>query len=294
MKNKLKKIARNYLPESLYFFIYRVQYKILNKKDLNKKEEKFARFTKKGLYDFALEDINFKIFLNPDNGGVDYEIFAEKNFEPGILKLIRKSLEEKKDCVFIDVGANIGQHSMYASHFAKKVYSFEPIKKIYNQFFESVFENDFLNISIWNYALGNKKEILPIYSNEINVGASSLLVSDGGRKLLQNIKVEKLDDIYEKMGIEKTDFMKIDVEGFEWNVLQGAENFIKKFKPKILLEFTPSFYNKIDKSISRNIYDFLVNLKYEIYDVDNHGEKYVKINSFEEIKNLDQTNIFCI
>ncbi len=298
LKTKLRNIAREKLPSTTYAFLYKSFKNISNLKskygggvEIDKDRlEKDISFVSAGFYDFALEDTKFKIFLDPENGGVDYEIYANQNFEPGILNLFRAEL--KASDVFLDVGANIGQHSMYASYFAKRVISFEPIKRLYDQFNKSVVENNILNIETFNYALGNKKEELPIYSNDINMGASSIMVSEN-RKVEQIIKILRLDDGRESMGIRKVDFVKIDVEGYELNVLLGMRDIIREHKPKILVEYTPFFYNKIDKSIGKNLYDFLVDNKYEIWDVGNLGEKYIKVENFEQIKYLDQTNLFC-
>ncbi len=300
LKTKIKNIARERLPSNAYSFFYKsfkhisnLKSKYINKNSVvldQKRLDLDTSFTQADFYDFGLDEINFKIFLNPSNGGVDYEIHANQNFEPGILNLFKTEL--KRQDVFLDVGANIGQHSMYASYFAKRVISFEPIKRLYDQFNNSVFMNNIFNIQIFNYALGDKKEELAIYSNDINMGASSILVSEN-RSVEQVIKVLRLDDEYENMNMEKVDFVKIDVEGYELNVLMGMQEIIKKYKPKILVEFTPFFYNKVDVSISRRLYDFLVENKYDIWDVGNLGEKYIKVENFEQIKYLDQTNLFC-
>lgn len=293
MKNsysKINRVLKSSLPNSVYSSFYLTYQKFFNKNNIDiTRLRKNASFTKFGLYDFTLEDTFFKIFLSPDNGVVDYDIFANGSFEGDILKLFKSEL--KKDDIFLDIGANIGQHSMYASFFCKHVYSFEPIKRIYDQFTDSVFENDILNISVYNYALGKEKESIPIWSSASNMGASSILYSKN-KKLEQYVKVIKLDDVYSVIGIEKVDFMKIDVEGYEWNVLLGAEELIKKYKPKILVEFI-KYENSQDGETLQNIYNFIKKYDYEIYDVGSEGGKFNKINSLEEALALDSTNLFC-
>jgi hypothetical protein len=96
------------------------------------------------------------------------------------------------------------------------------------------------------------------------------------------------------------DFVKIDVEGFEYNVLLGMKKTFVHNKPKnVLIEFSPFFYNEVDKNISKNILDLMSGYGYNIFDV-NEGEIYKKINkeefdsfvnSFGETK--PQTNIIC-
>ena len=293
MKNsysKINRVLKNNLPNSIYSGLYLAYQGFFNKNNIDiVRLKKNASFSKPGFYDFSLENIQFKIFLNPNNGVVDYDIFANGSFEGDILKLFKQEL--KKDDIFLDIGANIGQHSLYASFFCKHVYSFEPIKRIYDQFSSSILENDIFNISVYNYALGREKESIPIWSSASNMGASSILYSKN-KKLEQYVKVVKLDDIYSKAGIERVDFMKIDVEGYEWNVLVGAEEIIKKYRPKILLEFI-KYENSQDNMTLEHMYNFIKKYEYEVYDVGSEGGKFSKIHSLEEALALDSTNLFC-
>lgn len=290
--SKINRILKDILPGILYSNAYLLYQKVFNRNnavDISRLK-KNASFTKSGFFDFTLEDTTFKIFLNPNNGVVDYEIFANGVFEDGVLKLIKSEL--RKSDIFLDVGANIGQHSIYASFFCKHVYAFEPIQRIFDQCNKSIFENNIFNISTYNYALGEKSESIPIWSSESNMGASSLMFSNN-RKIEQYVKVEKLDSIYEKIGIEKIDFIKIDVEGYEWNVLQGLRGVIKNNKPKILLEFAWA-HQKNSRDIPQNIYDFLIENNYHIYNIGSDGYTKVKVNSIDEIIDLEHTNLFCI
>jgi FkbM family methyltransferase len=288
-KYLINKYCRKYLPKSFYKKIYTFAHEKLGQKT-QQEIENLSTFTEVGFRKFYLEDISFDIFLNPTNEAVDHTIAAQGSFEPGILKLIRKEL--KNTDTFLDIGANIGQHSLYASHFCKKVISFEPLSDIHSQFTKSIYKNRFYNIFLHKLALGSETKELPIYVHQQNVGASSIFTSED-RKLKEYIQVEKLDSFIEKIEIEKVDFMKIDVEGYEWEVLQGAEKVIASQKPKIIIEFSPYIYNQINHNIGLNIYKYLKDFGYNIIDVDNDGSKYKKVENFEDIENLEQTNLFC-
>lgn len=289
MKKTIKKIVRKVVSPDMYTKLFLAYKKIWKHKDLPEFNTKFAHFNKAGFYDFTLDDTQFKIALHPDNGCVDLEIFASGNYEPDILHLIKQQLHP--EAVFLDIGANIGQHSLFASRHCKHVYSFEPMKKIYDQFYSSIFVNDILNISLYNYGLGNKAEVLPIYGND-NIGASSVFTNEN-RKKIQDIKVLRLDDVYKQIGINNCDLVKIDVEGYELEVLKGGENFFKKYKPKIILEYTPFFYDKKDPNISKEIIQLLFSLGYALYDIDNN--QVIDKNNIEDFhaRVTFQTNIFC-
>lgn len=287
---KSKKLVQKHMP-FFYPFIYRTYFALTHSKTSKTRIAKYSQFVNPGFYPFVLDDIIFDLKLDPANCGVDTEIFADKNYEPEILRHIRSNLRDTD--VFIDIGANIGQHSLYASYFCRHVYAFEPIGKLYNQCVESVFKNDILNVSTYNYGLGNETKDLPIYSNGSSMAASSIYATKN-KKFIQNIRIRRFDDIYRAIGIEKADMIKIDVEGYELEVLLGAREFIAMFKPLILTELSPYFYRRLDESISNKILDFLIGMGYELYDLIEHTNRKVRVYTLEDINNKDQTNLLCM
>ena len=289
-RTKIKALLRSHWP-SVYPFIYKLYVSLTNKAIDRKRVDQYSRFVTRGFYPFTLGDTCFEIMLDPGNGGVDMDIFADGVYEPEILKLLRSHLSA--DGVFIDIGANIGQHSLYCSYFCRQVYSFEPVKKLYDQFKESIARNKINNIAPQNVALGDTEGEVPIYSNGSSLAASSI-VATKNKNFIQHVKVVRLDDVYKGLGIDKATLVKIDVEGYELGVLQGAKNFIKKYTPIIVLEFSPYFYRRTDPGISQRILDFLSGLGYELYDLGDTHNKKMRISKVEEISNADQVNLLCI
>lgn len=289
---KAKGLIREYLP-FLYPIVYRMYFRFANPRMDRIRLAKYSRFVRRGFYPFELGDVHFDIMLDPSNGGVDMDIFADKFYESRILEVLRDNLS--KDAVLIDIGSNIGQHSLYCSYFCKHVYSFEPIRKLHVQFSESIFKNCILNITALRYALGNEKKESPIYSTGTSIAASSLYRSKhkSHSHAIENIKILRLDDSYQAMGIDRADLLKIDVEGYELEVLLGAKLFIQKYRPTILLEFSPYFYKKIDANISQKILDFLSSEGYSIADLDEYTGKRVPIRTIDDLLGKDQTNLLC-
>lgn len=283
-----KRFLRLYLP-SLYSLSYKMYKQIKGHPYTPDVIETYSKFTKADFYDFELDNIKFKIFLDPENNGVDRDIFTYKHYEPHILRAIRKNLD--KDSIFLDIGGNIGQHSLFSSYFAKKVYSFEPITRIYNQMLSSINMNNIFNVVPYNIGIGDENTSLDIFGSDINMGGSSLITSENRYKV-QTVKIFKLDDVFDKIGIEKVDLIKIDVEGFELQVLMGAKETIDMYKPKILIEYSPYFYNKYDVEISSKIFSFLKDRDYVLINLDKEGNP--TINSLDEIINIDQTNILAL
>ena len=245
-------------------------------------------------FDFKLDEITFKIKLWYHNGIVDQTIFRYQVLESGILRLIRRYLTP--ECVYFDIGANIGQHALYASFFSKEVYAFEPVPKLYQQFCKSIAKNNITNIRTFNFGLGKEKMELPIYSSRINMGNSTLLAKFD-LPIKQMVRVEVMDDMVELKNLTRIDFMKIDVEGFEYEVLLGSEQYIKKFLPTMVIEFSPMFYNSVRPEIAQDILYFLYKYDYCIIDVGLNAEIETEFTS-ERCQNLissnKQTNLLCV
>lgn len=166
-----------------------------------------------------------------------------------------KILKLRKNCIILDIGANIGINSIcYKKIFkASKIYSFEPIKKTFNALRKNVNKNNLSkSIKTFNFGLSDKKQKASLsiptkeqgerYKYSLNSGLYSI---HGKGKEKIRVNLQTLDQFVNKQKIKKVDFIKIDVEGHEFEILQGALNTIKKFKPIIQSEF-----NYITKSLS--------------------------------------------
>lgn len=239
-------------------------------------------------------DAEFKIIINPHNGFIDEYIYLNGVYEDYILNIIAEYLPENG--VLFDVGANIGQHSLFAAAFLKnqgQVYGFEPVPALFQQFSKSVELNSFDNIKLYNIACGNASSSGQIHLNYANAGQASLIELDQTEEVV-SVQVIKLDDLFPDLN--ELSFIKIDVEGYEYEVLLGTKELISRTKPVILLEFSPIIYNKTDPGVSEKILDFLMN-QYDLTDIDDGGylikNKQEYMTSFIA-RNRPQSNILCL
>ena len=94
-----------------------------------------------------------------------------------------------------------------------------------------------------------------------NIGGSSLVAPErtGARV---DVEVSTLDT--ELSDFNQIDVMKIDVEGFEYEMLLGAQKVLERCRPVLVLEFSPSFYNERSETIGRDILQTLQNLGYAL------------------------------
>lgn len=214
-------------------------------------------------------DVSFNILLDPvRNSGVDESIaregFWEKELSHQFLKYIHK------DSVFLDIGANIGYHSLFVASLLKgsgQVYSFEPIPRLCKQLNESVESNKFTNIKVNNFGLAEKDGEHIIHFRDENMGGSSLLSLPNIKEYkvsgTELIKLKKLDSLFEENF--KVDVIKIDVEGYEYEALSGASHILENNHPVIFMEFSPVFYNQESKEKTNNLISFLKDLGYSFF-----------------------------
>lgn len=149
----------------------------------------------------------------------------------------------KPDSVFYDIGSNIGYHTLVANQLISngKIYAFEPMPQI-----RAVFEK---HLVLNKEFIGNSRIILSplaisnhggelIFSNDIRHRDGNTYIKASyvfaGAKDKFSAACQSIDNLV-KLGYEKPDIIKIDVEGAEYDVLEGAENTLRAFKPHILL-----------------------------------------------------------
>ncbi len=133
----------------------------------------------------------------------------------------------------IDIGANVGVWSYWLSKYAKQVESFEPNPKIFN----ALKNIKIKNVNSYNIALSNKTGSVDLlipkgrkgFSNQ---GASLSSIKVQGEHKSISIEAKQLDEF----NFLDVDFIKIDVEGHEHEVIEGARETIKKFKPTMVIE----------------------------------------------------------
>lgn len=157
----------------------------------------------------------------------------------------------------IDIGANIGNHTVFFSSYFKRVISYEPNPITFKLL--SVNTDYLQNVEVHNFGFSdvNSEQELSVLKG--NFGASSAVI-DYKSGISHSIKLIRLDDINVKIyGI--IGLIKIDVEGMEKNVLMGAINTITSNLPIILFEqLRSSFVN-----VTSNPIDILKNAGYNIY-----------------------------
>lgn len=138
--------------------------------------------------------------------------------------------------VYVDIGANIGACSLLMLSKGIKTIAFEPMPLNLNLFTTSLLFNQSLsdNIELYPIALGSYRNKSTIYVDPINWGGSSLVnIPDAKDRNEFEVSIYPFTDVWKKRD-EIINLMKIDVEGFEFYVLQGIEPYLANHQIKIV------------------------------------------------------------
>lgn len=149
----------------------------------------------------------------------------------------------KDNAIVIDAGANVGTFSLFAHFLAPhgKIYSFEPLSQTFHILQRNILDNNLgEKILVFQKALGESKGEVKLLVSQ-DVLHTSNMISDSdfvkGREELfsssENVPITSIDYFVSESRIEHIDFIKIDTEGYEKQVIKGARNTIKEFSPVI-------------------------------------------------------------
>lgn len=185
------------------------------------------------IYTFLFEKEKVSFFLPFRKDLIEQTIIAKKTFfEILELKLARQYTP--RNAVYVDIGANIGNHLVFFGLFSdvKKIFAFEPNPELFPILSKNVDLNQLTPITtLYQNAIGSRQ------SRGVLVGATDtddISYTDKSVQIMDNgdIEILPLDDIIK----DKVDFIKIDVEGMEIEVLKGSLNRISVDKPVLFIE----------------------------------------------------------
>ena len=206
--------------------------------NFNRKSDKFKK-----LYSF-----NPAIFFNDT---ISTELMINGVYEKEELDLLFKIINKEK--IFIDVGANIGNHTLYFFRKGiKKIYSFEPHPKTYKLLKINTEQKS--DIKIFNFGLSNKKKKIKMFFEASNNIAGEGFKEDQNKG--HEVIFERFDDLYNfenSIGL-----IKIDVEGNELDVLKSMKKNLENNSAIISIEFDLKNFNNDNEIIK-----FLIDIGYK-------------------------------
>ena len=164
-----------------------------------------------------------------------------KLFEQFLLSFVRQFVPANKN--IIDLGANIGVHTVvYSNYTSETVYAFEPQPRVFQLLKKIIASNKCPNVVSKMFGASSKTSdffMAVNYEGIQNYGCFQITDNTGQPGIM--IQCQKLDD----MNLKNIGYIKIDIEGHEYEALKGLEKTIKRDMPNIMIEIHDSCPTKI-------------------------------------------------
>lgn len=243
-------------------------------------------------------DISKKKYYIPFRGskmGTENLLIAEAWFF-SIYNKLRPQINV--DYHFIDIGMNIGQTLLKVRSMDQHIpyIGFEPNPVCVSYLYKLIQLNQIENVRIMPVGLGRQSEILTLYAdNEFASGASVIKGFRKNQKIKYeyNIPVFSGDEILNNL---KIGLIKIDVEGFELDVLKGLLNSIKFNRPFVLCEILPNYNNRDSERYARQLEleSLLKSNDYSIGRIEEKSAKCILLNSIDIFDSMEESNYIFI
>ncbi len=192
--------------------------------------------------DYHFFDLNGSIIdeteINTNCTYLKAPLFISEIYELSVINYIRDLLlnnTEIRNKVFIDIGSHIGFYTILLGENFAKTYAFEPSDLQYQYLNDNCLLNKHLNITISKSAIGSENSIKTLYVMGNSGGTNTLrddIANQGNPMKSYEVNLITLDSLK----LDNVGLIKIDVEGYELDVLKGARETIIENKPIILCE----------------------------------------------------------
>lgn len=192
--------------------------------------------------------------------GIDFAIYLQGGFEPMTLREYAR-LVNVGDTV-LDIGANIGAHTLPLAQLVGangRVVAFEPTDYAFTKLRRNLALNQRLQprvIAVQALLVATAEQQKPIsipssWSLEAPTAGESIHpIHKGTYNSLNNADTIQLDEWVKEKELDRLDFIKIDVDGFEVDVLEGAMQTLQRHRPRIMMEFAPYVFAERGRSFA--------------------------------------------
>ena len=221
------------------------------------------------------DGINYKLDLSD---AVDWYIYFGFR-EQSRMKLY--ALVKPGDVVF-DIGANVGDITLHLAKITGEkgaVFSFEPDPFNFKRFKENVGLNTFKNIHANNLGLGNKAGKFKMALFRTDNRGMTRIVDTPSSAVHAEVEITTLDEFLNSHLLPpRVNLVKIDVEGYETNVLKGATQFLQKYKPVLFIEVVDDHLRE-QHTTARELVSLLESLNYTCKHSET-GKPFTSANDF--------------
>ncbi len=199
------------------------------------------------------------------------------------------------DAVCLDVGANIGMVTIPLSMLAPKghVYAFEGSPETTLALQETVKANGLSNVSVFNTVVGKDREQVKFFDTpEVRSSGHYIPLSlerevtslwQDSLKVL-TCETNSIDHLVDELGMERVDFIKLDVEGAELDVLAGARETLRRFKPIVMMEFNSYAFAHLREIAPRRALRQILDTFDEVFYFKDRSKELVRLQDTERAR----------
>ncbi|MGH3614024.1 MAG: FkbM family methyltransferase [Pseudonocardia sp.] len=239
-----------------------------------------------------------QLLLNPFYF-LDANIIAFGCHDPSMHRFIENHVKPGMTC--FDVGANVG---VVALHLARRVglsgsvHAFEPVSSIRRRLTENTERNGLsTTVKIHPAALsnGSGRAVMAVADETAtNQGQASLVNSDNPQLVISTeITTITIDEFVESNGVDRLDFLKVDIQGAELLLLEGGSRVFTELSPQILMEVSPEDLGGMGKN-SRDLLEAVEAYGYRIYELDSRGWPGRPVHAQDVPADYYAANVVCI
>ncbi|MDB4446571.1 FkbM family methyltransferase [Akkermansiaceae bacterium] len=233
---------------------------------------------------------------------IEAKILSSNGYDPENLTVCKNLIGPGSVC--LDVGANIGIYSCLMaiwSGSSGSVHAFEPVNHIRRKLDLNVRINRLRNVRINSIVLGEKAgtiEMNQVREGHFRAGTSTLTENESvesmGKESFDRVEVEMMtvDEYLDQKQVDRVDFVKVDIEGYEINFLKGASRLFNEYRPNVLIEHNQKRlkYLGINEAEFKAFFDQARYRCFELYDKD--GESYFIPYDFD--RKMRGINLACV
>lgn len=169
------------------------------------------------------------------NEYVDRFIAVEGIYERRFLAYLHSIL--KPEAVMLDIGANIGNHSIYLASKCREIHCFEPNPHVADRLRRNIALNNLTSkLQVHQLGLGGKDEMLPFVEIDGNLGASHFVTDVAAGQKVKHLEVREAERAITGLGLDRIDYVKVDVEGMEEAVLTALKPVFERYRPIVSFE----------------------------------------------------------
>lgn len=238
----------------------------------------------------SVEVDGVKIFLDPK----DSMEFSVREFEPGVTQLFKEKV--KKGFVVVDVGAHIGYYTLLSAKLVGpegKVFAFEPSPENAALLRRGVKENGF-DVEVIEKAVSDAAGSATLFMSQVS--NDNRCYDTGGNRKKISVQTLKLDDFFRG---GRVDFIKVDVDGFEFRVLRGAKDILSGAKaPMFVSEFNSHYLEQAGEEPEEYL-RYLFNLGFRVYNIGDREGSLLPVTRAEDLPGWNagkdrSYNLFCV